>query len=143
MARLSRFRVDSTLLNEGEWVHPDEAEYDDLEIKTRGFTDAYTDSRAVKLRRAAQRYGNDVARVPAHISRDITIEALIQHCLLDVRNIVDDNGNPITFDAFCNLLRNPDYADLVVAALKAASIVGMQHDGDREDATKNSPKPSK
>jgi len=142
MARLNSFRVDSRLIEQGEWVSPGE-EYDDLEILTRGLTDQYSDARAAKLRRAALRYGGDVNKLPGSITRDITVECMIDHVLLDVRHLSDEDGNPIDFAGFKELLRNPDYSDLVIAALKAAAIVGTQRIRNAEDAEKNSPKHSK
>lgn len=142
-AKLSSFRVDSHLVESGEWVFPDQDVYDELEIKTKGFNDRYTDARSSKLRRASQKFGNDISRIPTSTSRDITVECLIAHCLLDVRGIVDDNGKSITFDKFCDLLRSPDYPDLIIAALKAVAVVGLVKASEIEEATANLAKPSK
>lgn len=136
MARLSSFRVDSKAVEEGAWVSPG-AEFDDLEIRTRGVTDTYNDQRNAKMRRAAIRFGGDLAKVPSAISRGITVDCLIADVLLDVRNIIDDDGKPILFDKFCEMLHSPDYIDLVVACLKAAAIVGLSKANEIDDAKKN------
>lgn len=136
MAKLSSFRVDSKAVEEGEWISPG-SEFDDLEIKTRGVTDAYNDARNAKMRRAAVRYGGDLAKIPSAVTRGITVESLLDHVLLDVRNIDDDSGNPVSFAQFAEMLHSPDYIDLVVACLKAAAIVGLSKANAIEDAKKN------
>lgn len=136
MARLSSFRVDSKAIEDGQWISPG-SEFDDLEIKTRGVTDQYNDARNAKMRRAAIRFGGDITKVPSAISRGITVDCLIEFLLLDVRNIVDDEGKPISFGPFCDMLHLPDYIDLVVACLKAAAIVGLSKANEIEDAKKN------
>lgn len=141
MAKLSAFRVDSKAINQGAWIKPGE-EYDDLEILTRGFTDAYTDARAAKVRRVALHYGNDANKIPAAEQRAITVDCLISHVLLDVRGLSDDAGNPVPFGQFCDLLRDPDFSDLFVACIKAATMVGTQRRQDAADAVGNSAPPS-
>lgn len=141
MAKLSSFRTNSKAIQEGEWVKVGE-EYDDLEIKTRGFSDVYFDAQAAKQRRAATGFGGDVTKLPSALRRSINVEALIAHVVLDVRNLTDDAGKPVTKDQFCDLLRNDDYAELVVACFKAAGQVGQRKAADIEDAVGNSRLPS-
>jgi hypothetical protein len=112
-------------------------EFDDLEIKTRGLTDQYHDARAAKLRRAALQHGGDVNKLPLAVTRRILVECLGDHVLLDVRNLENESGEPVSFDQFKALLAEPDYADLVVAALKAAAQVGLTRQAETEDAVKN------
>ena len=141
MARLSAFKVDSNLVETGAWVSPGE-EYDDMEIRTRGYTDTYYNALNARNRRAAVGFGNDVVKLPNEIRRDIQIDCLIKHCLLDVRNVVDDDGKPVDFARFCDMLRDKDYSQLVVASMTAASLVGRQVAQDKEDAAGNSAQPS-
>lgn len=141
MARLSGFKINSKAIENGQWVSPGE-EYDDLQILTRGFTDLYTDARAAKLRRAALAYSGETTKVPNSIQREILVECMIEHVLLDVRNLTDDQGSPVDFARFCDLLRDPDYADLVTASIRAASLVGKQRLADTKDAAGNSATPS-
>ena len=137
MARLASFRVDHKKLEGGEWVRPDE-EFDDLEIRTRGYTDAYTDARAAKLRRAALPYGGDVSKIPNAEQRDIIADCLVAHCLLDVRNLENDDGQPVSFARFCEMVRDPAYPDLWAAATRAPALVGRIRAGEAEDAVGNS-----
>lgn len=137
MAKLSKFRTNSRAIQEGEWIVLGD-EYDDLEILTRGFTDAYFDAQAAKQRRAAVSLGGDVNKLPSAVRRAINVECLIQHVVLDVRNLTDDNGNTITAEQFHTLLKDPDYAELVVGCYSAASRVGQRRKAELEDAVGNS-----
>lgn len=141
MAKLSSFKVDSNAVKQGEWVSPGE-EYDDLQILTRGFTDLYTDARAARMRRLAVGFGGDERKIPNELQREVIVDCLIKHVTLGVRNLVDDAGQPVTFAAFCDMLRNPDYADLFKAAVNAASMVGLVARQDVADALGNSAPPS-
>lgn len=132
MAKLSRFRQDTATIESGEWVTlPD---WDDLRIKTRGFTHAYKDGLAQKRRRAAMGFGGDESKIPSGIFRALLTEALIQYLLLDVADLIGEDGQPVTFEAFCGLLRNPDYEPLVLACIEAAGKVGKQQGYDLEEA---------
>jgi hypothetical protein len=141
MARLNAFKVDSQAIEAGQWVSPGD-EYDDLQLLCRGYTDVYYDAQAQKMRRAATAYGGDLAKVPNSIQRDIRIDCLIRHIVLDVKGLADENGKAVDFARFCDLLRNPDYGQLVVATMTAASMVGRQIAQDKADASGNSATPS-
>lgn len=142
MAKLTNFKRDSKAIAEGEWISPGE-EYEDLEIMTRGYTDMYADTRASRLRRAVTTAGvRSVESLPSATVRTITVECLISHVLLDVRGLAHEDGTPVSFGEFCELLRNPDYGDLFVAAVTAASRVGMKRAEDLADALGNSEAPS-
>lgn len=136
MAKLKAFKRDSRYQTTGEWVQIGE-EYDDLEILTRGFTDSYTDKRSAMFRKTALKYRGDVSKVTTAEGRDITIECLISECLLDVRNLLDEAGQPVTFAAFCGNLRDPDYADLYTATLMACGMVGRARAADADADVKN------
>ena len=135
MANLKAFKVDSKAIETGQWVRVDDA-YDDLELLVRGYTDAYTDYRARKSRRVAAMYGGDVNAIPSAKAREILVDALVEHVIRDVRNLSDEAGNPINFDQFVTLLRDPDYHDLVVAVIRAAAKVGTANAVDLENTKK-------
>lgn len=141
MAKISSFRVDTKAIESGEWVSPGE-EFDDLEILTRGFTDAYTDSRSARTRKAAIPFGGDVSKIPSVVGRNILVDCLVRHVLLDVRNLQDDDGESVKFPAFCTMLGSGDYPDLLRAAVQAANKVGVAKATDTADAVGNSPTPS-
>lgn len=141
MAKLSRFRQNSAAINNGEWV-PLGEEYDNLAIRTRGFVDAYWDMQAAKQRREAQKYSGDINRLPSAVRRAINVECLIATVLIDVQNLFDDDGKPVTFDGFCEFLRDPDYHELIVACFRAAGQVGQQRQAEVDDVAGPLPAPS-
>lgn len=132
MAKLALFRVNGRAVREGEWVPVEE--YGDLEILTRGFGDEYTDAQARKQRQAAKAYGGDTDRLPVKIRRQINVDCLISHVLRDVRNLEHDDGSPVTFPEFCDLLRDPDYPGLLLASFTAAAMAGARREVDLEEA---------
>lgn len=136
MAKLSAFRVDSRAADEGAWLSPGD-EYDDLEIKTRAMGDRYSDALTAKRRRAAVSLGGDTSKIPAAVARALLVDSLIDHCLQDVRGLSDDSGKPVDFAAFCALLRDPAYPDLLVAAIRAATAAGNVRAAVTEEAAGN------
>ena len=136
MAKLSQLKQDHAAITEGEWIRVGD-EYDDLEILTRGITDIYLDAQAAKQRRAAVAYGGDVDRLPIAIRRKINVDCLIAHVALDVRNLLDDAGQPVSFAQFKELLHDRDYTPLVSACFLAASQVGRRTAADVEEAVGN------
>lgn len=134
--KLSAFKVDSKAINEGKWVRPGE-ETGDLEILIRGYTNAYSDARNARMRKASLPYGGDISRIPTAISTEITADCLADHLVIDVRNIVDDAGNPVSVETFRECIRSPDYPELLMAAIRAAAIVSQMRAEDTADAVKN------
>ena len=88
-------------------------------------------------RRAAVGFGGDVDRLPVAIRRKINVECLIAHATLDVRNLTDDAGQPVSFAQFKDLLHDRDYTPLVSACFLAASQVGRRVAADVEEAVGN------
>ena len=136
MAKLTSFKVDAKAIEEGEWIRPGE-EYEDLEFRTRGFTDAYEDARAAKTRRAAARFGGDASKIPQSERRAILIDCLLAHVLLDVRGLNDEHDQPIPFNVLAGHLHDASFAPLVSAALTAAAQISNRRAADVSDAAKN------
>lgn len=138
MAKLKNFKRNlSQAYDAGEWVRVGD-EYEDLEIQTRGFTDEYTDMRNALLRRTAvQKYRGDTSKITTAENRDITIDCIASKSLLGIRNLVDDDMQPVTLPAFIEMLRDPDYSDLYTAALVACANVGRARAADADDDVKN------
>jgi hypothetical protein len=135
MAKLSSFKRNTTAFNEGEWVRPDPGE--DLEIKARGLGDAYADAQAAKQRRAAKSFGGDTEKLPVAMKRRINVECLIDHALMDVRGLEHEDGKPVGFEEFCDMLRSDDYPGLVALSFTAAAMVGDAQRADIEEAKGN------
>ncbi len=138
MAKLSRFKANTNKINDGDWVTLGE-EFGNIEIKTKGFTDKYNDARQARIRRAALRFAGDSNKIPAADLRKIIVDLLIENCLLDVRNLQDENGIEVTFDVFKELLYDPNFLDLYMAVISAAAAVTNEREADLEDTKKNLP----
>lgn len=136
MAKLKDFRRNSQAVEDGEWVRVAD-EFDDLEVKVRGYTARYHDLRNAKMRKAAVAVGGDQSRVPAATADAIVLECMLAHIFLDVRNLEDEHGSPVTREGFIDLLRNPDYRQLVNAVLVAAGKVGQMNEDEKVEAAGN------
>lgn len=133
--KLTSLKIDSNAVDNGEWIRPDPDQ--DLEILTRGFTDAYTDSRARRMRAAAKGFGGDTSKVPNAMQRTIITDALLQHVTLDVRGLTNDDGSAVTYAQFCDAVRDAAYPELFGYAVTAASMVGQSKADDLADAVGN------
>lgn len=136
MASLSSFKVNSKAIQTGAWVRAGD-EFGNLELHVRGITDSYTNAIGASMRRAARPYSNNTTKIPAEVMRKLVIDCIDEHVLLDVRHLEDDEGKPITIDAFRVLLRDPNYPDLVEAVSRAAAQVGVVADEGAEADAKN------
>ncbi|WP_376959634.1 hypothetical protein ABNQ39_06930 [Azospirillum sp. A26] len=134
MANLASLKRSSTALTTGAWKRPDPDL--DLQILTRGYTDEYQDAQASKQRKAAKGFGGDPEKLPVALKRSINIECLIKHCLIDVK-MKDDDGAPVTFEEFCDTIRDPDFSELATAAFTAAGMVSADREADAKEAEGN------
>jgi hypothetical protein len=136
MASLSKFKQNVTKIKDGTWITLGD-EWDSLEVLTRGFTDTYNDAHRQKLRRAAIKYSGDVSKIPGAESRKIIVQLLIDHTLLDIRNLKDQDGNDVKIDVFKELLLDPAYPDLYLAAFQAANILTSEREADTVEIKKS------
>jgi len=123
MAKLSDFRSDTKAIQDGAWIRVNEALYDDLEIQTRGYTDEFVDAQTLRLARAAEPFNNDLTRIPNAVRRTINGDLLREFLVLGVRNLADDDGEPVTRDDFLAMLGDPAYYKLARACFDAAGRV--------------------
>jgi hypothetical protein len=137
MARLAQFMIDAKAIEDGEWIRPDEDRYDDLEILTRGHTNAYKDALSRKLQKAAVGFQGRAEKVPSSIRESIVADVVADFLVLDVRNLTGRDGKPVTADQFRALLRDPSCKELVEACLTAAQQVGRVKEVEIEDALGN------
>lgn len=126
MAKLSAFRADTAAIQDGAWIRVNEAFYDDLEIQTRGYTDAFVDAQTLRLIRAAEPFGGDQTRIPNAERRDLNAGLLREFLVLGVRNLLDDDGQPVELAGFLEMLDKPAYQRLARACFEAASRVSTQ-----------------
>lgn len=140
MAKLSEFRIDTRAMQDGEWVSV--PEFGDLEILARGATDAFLDAQRALEGRYARQYGSREA-IPNAVSRAINAQLLEEHLIMDVRNLEDDEGQPVPVKRFCTLLRDPGYTRLATAAWTAVSRVSTRIQDELDTASGNLSAPSK
>ena len=142
MAKLSTFRTDTRAVNDGAFVRVDEAQFGDLEIKTRGFTDAFVDAQNARLTKAALSHDGDQSRIPNAERRAINAGLLRDHLVLDVRNLEGDDGLPVTREAFLDLLDQPEYGRLMGACWRAAAKINARGAEQAAEAVGNFVPPS-
>jgi hypothetical protein len=140
MAKLSQLTADAAT-EEGDWVSPG-LEYDDLEIRTRGYTDKYQDALRSRLFVAAKRYSGQVDRIPEADRREIGTKCLMQHVTLGIRNLQHEDGRDVTFEDLKVMVHEPKYRPLLDACYAAANIVQSRREADLEIASGNSAPPS-
>jgi hypothetical protein len=126
MAKLSAFRSNTKAIKDGAWVRVNEALYDDLEIQTRGYTDEFVDAQTMRLIRAAEPFNGDQTRIPNAVRRAVNAGLLREFLILDVRNLADDDDQPVTRESFLTMLDDPTYKVLARACFEAASRVSNQ-----------------
>ena len=138
--KVGSFRRDAKAMRDGEWVSPGPA-YGEVEIRTRAMLPSYYDRLAAMNAREARRVGGE-DKIGMSFKNSSIIEALIDHCLLDIRGLENDDGSAVTFAQFCEMIRQEDFAELATMAIVATSQVGRSREDELADATKNSPRPS-
>lgn len=135
MAKISAVTADEAAEDEGDWIAI--LECDDLEVRTRGYTDRYQDLFRQKTQRAARAYGNDPARIPEAIRRKIGTDCLLAEVTLDVRNL-----EGCTFDDVKRMVYEPRFRPLLDHLYAAANIMQARRASDLEDAGPSSVGPS-
>ncbi len=78
-------------------------------------------------------------KLPTAITRAINLDCLIEHVLIDVRNLQHDDGRDVSLTEFVEMIRDPDYVELFLAVFKAATQVGQRRAEEREEAAGNLP----
>lgn len=127
MAKLASFLTDNRAINEGQWIRVSEALYDDLEIFTRGFTDAFVDANAARTRKARLELQiGEAEPLPNALAREINASLIRDFLVLDVRNLTDDKDQPVDVQTFHAMLGQPNAARLARACWDAAAKVGQR-----------------
>lgn len=134
MANLASYKRNSKVKAEGVWKQPDPDR--DLRIKSRGYPDEYHDLQAAKQKKAAKGFGGDTSKLPVAMTRKINVECLIATSLIDVE-MKDDDGNAVTFEEFCDALRDPDNVDLINLAFASANMADSEREDDLKEASGN------
>lgn len=141
MAKLGEFRTNARKLREGDWVEMGE-DWDGLRLKVRAQSRPYFDTRARGMQRAAKEWGGEEARIPEEVVDRITAEAAGEHLLIDVAELLDAQGQPVTAERYRELMLNPDYQPLVVAVLVASDRLARRARAEAREAEGFSGPPS-
>lgn len=141
MVDLAEFQTDTRAINDGTWVRVNEALYGDLEILTRGFTDAFVDANNARMSKAAADFNGDRTMIPNSKLREINASLLEDHLVVDVRNLVSA-GNPVPVAEFHSMLYDPAYGKLARACWEAAGRVTTRSVAQVGAARGNLPSPS-
>jgi hypothetical protein len=134
MVDVSSFKRNASAMRDGEWISPG-PEYGDLLIKTRALGPAFQDARAAALRAAAKRHLTE-DRIPSAEREAIVTDALIDHCLIDIKGLTD-GGALVTIARFREMIRDPGFGELNNAAFIAAGLVGRSQAHETEAAVGN------
>ena len=135
--KVGSFRRDARAMRDGEWVSPG-PEFGEVEIKTRAMLPAYYDKLAALTAREARRVGGE-NKIGMEFRNRAIVQCLVEFCLQDIRGLEHDDGKPINFDEFVEMIGQEDYAELATMAIVATAQVGRSRDEDVADATKNLP----
>lgn len=135
MANLKEFRTDVRAINEGTWIPILEFGF---EIQVRGLTDGYWDARTLRMQKAAEAYGNDEKKIPNAEQRRINASLMEDFLIIGVRNLLGDDGEPVSVETFHKLLYQEDYQRLSRMCFDAAAKVSTRSIAQLEYAEKNS-----
>lgn len=145
MAKLSAFTRNSAAVSDGSpiIVGP---EGNTFTLVTRGYTNEYAD-RLWELRRAAAiRLNSNLMPNQTPVSPDFlppseedacVAQAIAEKCLLDVRDLNNPDGSPVTLADYCSLMKDRANRPLLALAMQAAGAVGRATKDQLEAAEKN------
>ena len=141
--KLSEIRVDSTLVEGGEWIK-DIPDMGELELRVRGIGNTDYQQMQTKLYLATPRGERVGGRLSPKAAARIQAQCLAATVLLDWKGITDDAGEPVPFSKgeALKLLQNPDYVALRDGVVWAAGQVGTNRAEDLDDTVKNLETPS-
>lgn len=139
MASILAAKRDAAKVNEGDWVrlHLDDDPDKDAYLRTLGHTDAFRDALARRVQKTAQGYGGNAAKIPSAVARAIDIDLYSTLLFKDIRGLEDENGQPVDFERFCDLIRQPDYLPLFNLCAAAVASIGQMQEEAKESAAKN------
>lgn len=134
---LKEFETDSSVINDGKFVKVDG--YEDLEIKTRGYTDQFLDARTRRLKKAAEKCDGDIDLIPNAERRKINAELLRDYLVLDVKGVWHDKDkqHAVTAEEFRALMGDPRYDRLTSACWRAVGQVQVVATHQQQDAEGN------
>ena len=148
MAKLKEFQRDTAALEGGVWINPD-PDFSDIQLLVRGRDAAYYDKYTVAIREVVRRAKRDgtlqsnqgLNDLPPSTRDSIENEVMLQHYVLDVRNLEDDDG-PVKIAEFRKMAITEQFRPLLSMAQTAFFKATERRAADREEVLGNS-KPSR
>ncbi|MFT8591290.1 MAG: hypothetical protein ABF839_06850 [Acetobacter orientalis] len=150
MARLSKFVRTGLSLSAGQAVTVG-PEGDTFTLTTLGMTAEYADRLWALRREAAMELNRKLTpgsvpysagQLPPSADDRCVAQALSEKCLTGISGLQGDDGKEITLPEFNELLLHRENAALLVLAIQAAQIVGVDTQTVQAEAEKNSETPS-
>lgn len=142
MAKLKSLLTDIVAINDGMWVTVNPALYDDLQIKTRGFTDQFVDAQQARFLKAKTDLNlREVDPLPNAVGRKINARLAQDFLVLDVRGLEDEDGQTVGVEPFKKMLENENASRLVRAVFEAAGRVSSKTMESQVIEVGNSPEP--
>ena len=144
MAKLKAFQRDTAALEGGVWINPD-PEFSDIELLVRGRDAAYYDKYTIAIRDVVRRAKRDgtlqsnqgLNDLPPSTRDSIENEVMLQHYVLGVRNLEDDEG-PVKIAEFRKMAMTEQFRPLLSMAQTAFLMATERRAADREEVLGNS-----
>lgn len=135
--KTSSFKRDARAMRDGEWVSPG-PEFGEIEIKTKAMLPSYYDAMNAKTAREARRAGGE-AKIGQAFRNKVIVDCMIEHCLMDIRGLEHDDGTPVLFAEFCEMIQDESFSELATMAIQATAQVGRSREDELVAAVGNSP----
>jgi hypothetical protein len=144
MAKLKAFQRDTAALEVGVWINPD-PEFSDIELLVKGRDAAYYDKYTIAIRDVVRRAKRDgtlqsnqsLNDLPPSTRDSIENEVMLQHYVLGVRNLEDDEGLVKIAD-FRKMAMTEQFRPLLSLAQTAFLMATERRAADREEVLGNS-----
>lgn len=144
MAKLKAFQRDTAALEVGVWINPD-PEFSDIELLVKGRDAAYYDKYTIAIRDVVRRAKRDgtlqsnqgLNDLPPSTRDSIENEVMLQHYVLGVRNLEDDEG-PVKIADFRKIAMTEKFRPLLSLAQTAFLMATERRAADREEVLGNS-----
>jgi len=134
--KITDVKVDVDKENAGDWVQS--PQFPELWVKVRSIHNAdFRRAMQEETRKTRRKYGKQP--VPVDVEEKVMGRAIVDHILLDIQGLEDENDDPIEYDREFGLkiMTDPAYRNLSDLVVWAANIVGEQMSDEIEEDVKN------
>lgn len=134
--KINKVKVDVDRENAGDWVQS--PQFPELWVKVRSIHNTdFRRSFQEEKRKVHRKYGKQP--VPVDVEDKVMGRAVVDHVLLDIKGLEDENDAPIEYDREFGLqvMTDPAYRNLSDLVVWAANIVGEQINDEIDEDVKN------